>query len=582
MLKSTETSMDNIHWQPRFSATDLDQNKIIAEIMSHRDQRPPPTENYSDPVVTHICEALRHAIHQKKRILLYGDYDVDGTMSCVLWIWFFQAIQFDHYDFYIPRREKGYGVHLDVIQDYVRTASCQVVITMDTGVTAGAVANWCHQNQVLFIVTDHHEVQPDKLPKSGLVINPKLSHNRDYDNLCGAGITYLVIDALIRHSHFMLPATFYKDALTITALATVCDVMPLSGGNRRLVQNGLTFFAESTRPILLALRERFCRGAPEVTDFSFRIGPLINAAGRLADATLVVKGFTQDQHPQSLEHNIQELIAINHQRKNLSTRILHEAELILQESPHLLEYPLLFLGHENWHPGVLGIVAGRLAEMYHKPTWLFSLNKDKQEWIGSARSMPQKPDNNKSFDLLDAMVSAEELFHRFGGHKSAGGFAFPEHHRDKIFHQLLTYSNNIYHQYAELWQVVTSYDCELSSPQISDSLAKAIAQLQPFGHGYEEPVFLIRGHLARCDYYHNKNTGKPGHTALFLHISSDSQSPNTFDNPKKVIFFNQLIQPTDAKEHQVKCLVHMRWSLFRSKWRMELIGIKVHLSPGGG
>jgi single-stranded-DNA-specific exonuclease len=179
-------------------------------------------------------------MRQTQKLALYADYDVDGTMSCVSWIWFFEAIGFKNYIHYIPCRFKeGYGVNLSAIKHLVESERAQVVITMDTGITANEEARWCKEQGVTFICTDHHKVQPEKMPDS-LILNPKMHPDAIYQELCGCGITFVLLRKIAQHlTDIKIPDHIWTDILALTGMATICDVVPLNGVNHKLARMGV-------------------------------------------------------------------------------------------------------------------------------------------------------------------------------------------------------------------------------------------------------------------------------------------------------------------------------------------------------
>jgi single-stranded-DNA-specific exonuclease len=238
--------------------------------------------DYGDHGLHAVLDAISAAVEQNKRIALYADYDVDGTMSCVAWIWFLQAIGYSNFVHYIPCRFKeGYGVNLDEIKHLVESEQADVVITMDTGITANAEAQWCRERGVTFICTDHHKIQPEKMPDC-LILNPKTHPEHVYQELCGCGITFVLLRKLAQHLPTRkIPETVWTDILALTGMATICDVVPLNGVNHKLAKYGVDALMRSRRPVLVKLRAAASVDATDEKDVGFRLGPRINAVGRL-------------------------------------------------------------------------------------------------------------------------------------------------------------------------------------------------------------------------------------------------------------------------------------------------------------
>lgn len=544
----------------------------MGQLLAHRPTEPAPAEPYADPRLDITVKLIHEAITSGWPLLLYGDYDVDGTMSCVQWIWFFQAIGFTAYHVYIPDRSQGYGVHLNVLKDLANQHDLKMIITMDTGITAQAEGQWCLDHGVTFIVTDHHQPQVTDVPPTAPIVNPKLTDQTAYHHLCGASLTYVIIHRLITTTGYQkrIEQSFHNDCQAVSALATVCDVMPLRGINRRLVSKGLLCFQNSTRPVLAALKARICpAGQLQVHHLGFRIGPLINAAGRLGDATAVVHTFVNDHNPARLQHQLDKLTAINERRRELSGAILADIEALLTQPPHI-HSPIGFFGSTKWHPGVVGIAAGQLARRTHKPTWVFAIDPKTRQCRGSVRSMPTTA---SEFNVVSAMTAAQHLFERFGGHSAAGGFCFDEKDASAIATALSTYAADLQQRSPELWQRTIAYDCALSPAHLSLELATALAQLAPFGHHYPEPLFCIAGRCTELTHLRDKLTQQPKHSILrLLTKPAKAEQPGASSPPTlRLIFFNQVIADITAGD-TVECLCHLRSSEFRQQLELNLIG----------
>ena len=361
---------------------------------------------YGDHGLEAAYNAIVTAIESNKKIALYADYDVDGTMSCVSWIWFLEALGYKNYVHYIPCRFKeGYGLNVKAIEHLIDNENAELIITMDTGITANEEAKYCVSRGVEFICTDHHKVQPDKVP-DGIILNPKLHPDPVYQELCGCGITFVLLRKLGKK--YQIPAETWNDLLALVGMATICDVVPLNGVNHQLANLGVKALYRSARPVLKSLLEQ-CKVLEKVdeTDVGFRIGPRINAVGRLRHANEVVEAFISD----NFDELIKNMGECNEERKLIQKGIYEDAN---EKASNYGDSPILFLGGD-WHPGVVGIAASKICEKYWRPVWLF--NTEGEYCKGSARSIV-------GFDVTEAMMSCGDLFHKFGGHAAAGGFSF--------------------------------------------------------------------------------------------------------------------------------------------------------------
>ncbi|MCB9229998.1 MAG: DHH family phosphoesterase [Deltaproteobacteria bacterium] len=508
------------HWESRSDITPKTLTELQDILQGNRQFTPVLQLHYGDHGLQDAFYAMKTAIQEQRKIALYADYDVDGTMSCVSWIWFFESIGFHNYTYYIPDRfREGYGVNLEAVQYLVRERQAELILTMDTGITANVEATWCRENGVTFICTDHHKIQPDKMPDC-LILNPRTHPDPDYQELCGCGITFVLLRKL--GEVFQVSPDVWNDILALTGMATICDVVPLNGVNHRLVQYGVQALLRSERPVLRRLLQAASAGDQQLNeqDVGFRLGPRINAVGRLGHASQVVRAFIHE-NPDPL---IQHMSLCNEQRKSIQADIVREA----RELAHACQDdPVLFLGGD-WHQGVVGIAASKIAEEFWKPVWLFS----RQEKIcrGSARSLP-------GFDVTEAMGAAASFFDKFGGHKAAGGFSFIPDHEDSIRQELIRFAGDIRQRQPDLWESRIAFDCHLPSEFLNLRLSGFLDQLRPFGHGFEEPLFLLRSKIQSVQFYRDKKTGEERHTAV--HVC-------TGDKIHKIMFFNDVHRSLEA------------------------------------
>ncbi len=500
---------------------------------------------YGDHGMDRAREAIANAIRENKRIALYADYDVDGTMSCVSWIWFFEAIGFKNYVHYIPCRFKeGYGVNLEAVRYLIDKEKAQLIITMDTGITANEEAAYCKAQGVEFICTDHHVIQTDKMPDC-IILNPKQHPDPLYQQLCGCGITFVLIRQLGKD--MKIPAELWNDLLALAGMATICDVVPLNSVNHRLAQLGVRALMRSRRPVIARLREAasLAKGMDE-KDVGFRLGPRINAVGRLGHADQVVAAFIKEDPSELIEH----MNRCNEERKKI------QAEIVVDAAAQAHEYsaaPILFLGGD-WHPGVVGIAASKIAEKFWKPTWLFQ-RKD-GVGRGSARSIP-------GFDVTEAMGAVKHLFKKFGGHTAAGGFTFELENEKAIREGLCSYAEGKQKEYPSMWESQIAYDCELPLELADMPLLETLDSLKPFGHGFEEPRFAIEAEVKRVQYFEDKMTGEPKHTAV--HVQTPTRGV------QKLMFFHEVVELFEPGDRG-RFIVAATRNTFRGNTSLSLLG----------
>jgi single-stranded-DNA-specific exonuclease len=508
-------------WHAMSESIPVDPRDVARLVLQNRQHEPLETLEYGDHGLYAVVETVARAIEQGRRIALYADYDVDGTMSCVSWTWFLKAIGYRNFMHYIPCRfNEGYGLNLKAVERLIDEEKAELIITMDTGITANAEARLCKERGVDFICTDHHVIQPDKMPDC-VILNPKLHPDGQYKELCGCGITFVLLRRLA--GRFKVAPELWTDLLALAGMATICDVVTLNGVNHRLAKLGVAALAKSRRPVLRRLMEAAMSGksGADEKDVGFRLGPRINAVGRLEHADLVIKAFV-DEDPEPLIGLMDEC---NDRRKAIQKRIVEEARI---QAAAQADAPILFLGGD-WHQGVVGIAASKLAEEFWRPTWLFqrlvgpggtSLCK------GSARSIP-------GFDVTAAMVEAGAHFVKFGGHAAAGGFSFLPENEGRVFEALCAHAERRRAASPEMWESRITYDCALPRDLTTLDLAHALETLKPFGHGFEEPRFLIEGEVIGTDFYNDKQTGRPRHTAVRIRGAQGAQ---------KLLFFNEVLE----------------------------------------
>jgi single-stranded-DNA-specific exonuclease len=431
--------------------------------------------------MTEAVERLTAAIEQKDPILIYGDYDVDGTTAVVILKTVIELCG-GQADFHVPHRLlEGYGMRDEVIERAAERG-IRLIISVDTGIRAFAAAETVKRLGLDLIVTDHHLPHSEGVPKATAVLNPN-QEGCDYPCkvLCGAGVAFKIAQALLEKTgRERLIPSFLK----MVAIATIADAVPLTGENRVFAKLGLEGLRSPVNVGLRALMG-YCEldGSRPLSagDIAFRVAPRLNAAGRMDIAKDVIDLFTvrDEARARDIAAHLHQL---NGDRQLEEARIVAEIHKRVEEDPALREAYCMVLDGENWHRGVIGICATRVVERYCRPALVVSCDGD--EAHGSGRSI-------SAFHLLDALESCADLFTRFGGHAHAVGFAL---HTDKLpelrqrlddfARERLTESDFV----PEL-----RIDGELSMSEITPELWRAIAALEPFGMGNPQPVFQACG-----------------------------------------------------------------------------------------
>src|SRR5438270_1344043 len=431
-------------------------------------------------------ERLSAAILHKEQILIYGDYDVDGTTAVVV---LKTAIELcgGAADFHVPHRIKeGYGIKDDVIERSA-AAGVKLVISVDTGIRAFQAAETARRLGLDLIVTDHHLPEAHEgMPNALAVLNPN-QQGCQYPckALCGAGVAFKVAQALF--ARFKDPADqarLVPSFLKMVAIATIADAVPLTGENRTIAKLGLEGLRRPINGGLKALMEvsglADCGRALNAMDVGFRMGPRINAAGRMDVARDVIELFTCKDHARCREI-AEKLNLLNTERQTEEARIVAEIEAQLANSPELAEKFCVVFDGDGWHRGVVGIVASRVVEKTGRPALVIA--KEGEEAHGSGRSI-------SAFHLLEALESCHGLFTRFGGHAHAVGFALPAAHVPELKRRLDEYART--RLSPADFEPELKVDAEIALNEITPQFLNSLRRLEPFGQGNPEPVFASR------------------------------------------------------------------------------------------
>ena len=425
-------------------------------------------------------ERLRAAIAAGEGILIYGDYDVDGTTAVVLLMTAIRLAGGTAF-YHVPHRLKdGYGMRSDVVE-VAATRGVKLIVSVDTGIRAAEVVGRAAELGIAVIVTDHHLPEAE-LPPALAVINPsRLDCAYPNKDLCGAGVAFKLAQALLARSGCSAErlARISGSLLKLVAIATVADVVPLTGENRVMVRHGLDGLGDVRNPGLRALlKVADCGAAPSARQVAFQIAPRINAAGRMDTAESVIELFlTAD--PARARELAQQLHDQNAERRQVEDAIRDACErLPVEASAAALVYYA-----EDWHRGVLGIVASRLVERLHRPVFVLGRNQEDGMAQGSGRSIP-------AFHLLDALESMRDLFVHFGGHKYAAGVTLEAARVDEFRQRLNAYAAA--RLGPEDFAPRVEIDAAVDLGEINEAAIAEVFALAPFGHGNQPPLFAAR------------------------------------------------------------------------------------------
>lgn len=466
------------------------------------------------PNMGKAVERIKQAIEKKEHVTVYGDYDVDGVTGTSVLVTVLRKLG-AHVDYYIPNRAgEGYGLNLKAVSILASKRRSKLIITCDCGVSNFAEINFAKSLGVETIVADHHTM-PEMLPPAVAILHPKLlAEGHNLYNLPGVGVAYKLGEALLVDQGLQGEVEKLLDFVT---LGMIADLVPLVQENRYLVQIGLPKLAESQRPGLKALlsQVRTNNGTDMV---GFGLAPRINAVGRLADANLAVELMTTDDQATAEKIALQ-LQTDNARRQELCEQILAEAEQMLSEDGKMAEQKAIAIYKEGWHHGVVGIVASRLVEKFHKPVFIGELDADEQIVKGSARGV-------EGIDLYEALKANETLLSRWGGHKMAAGFAVEAAKADSFCRAITDTCNRMLAE--KSLRPVLEIDALVSPGDVSMDLVEKISPLAPFGMANKKPVLSMK----RLTCLNTRSLGKEGkHSRIML---QDDEGKLTFES----VFWN--------------------------------------------
>ncbi len=418
---------------------------------------------------------IKRARRNKEKVMVFGDYDVDGITALTLMKETLTNYGLD-VAHYLPHRIKeGYGLTKDILQ-LARKKKIKILITVDCGTANHKEIEELRRHNIDVIVTDHHESAEGPLPPASCIINPKAKgSNYRYRDLAGVGVAYKFCQAVSGAS--------LDEELDLVSLGTIADVVPLIGENRIIAKEGLARLPRTKRLGLRALIEntRIQNKKFSSTSVSFILGPRINASGRMASAELSLN-LLMSQTREEADELARIIESHNRQRQKIESKILEEAEDLINKEVNFKEHKVIIIAKEDWHQGVLGIVAAKLVDRFYRPAIVISLGKNLCK--GSGRSI-------KNFHLFQALSECKEFLNTFGGHAYAAGLVIT---RDSIedFKQNI---NRLAKERLSFDDLLPSLDIdmELVLSDLNEELILGLEALEPFGTGNPEPLFYTKG-----------------------------------------------------------------------------------------
>ena len=472
-------------------SSELGVDPVLAELLVQRDVRTfeqarsffrPNLNDLHDPFLMQdmdkAVERLRQAIVTGEKILVYGDYDVDGTTAVSLVYSFLRRLT-RQIDFYIPERyDEGYGVSYKGI-DWAAECGFGLIITLDCGIKANEKVDYAKEKGIDMIICDHH-LPENELPKAVAVLDPKREDcNYPFDDLSGCGVGFKLVQAYSQR--YDIPFDTLIPLLDLLVVSIASDLVSVTGENRILAHYGLKQLNVNPREGLLAMIQLSGLEPNHLTidDIVFKIGPRINAAGRMESGRMAVELLTAMDVEEAVRIGT-EINEHNNERKNIDRRITQEALDMVRSGNCLSSANATIVYNPQWHKGVVGIVASRLVEAFYKPTIVFTMSQGGLV-TGSARSV-------HGFDLYDAIESCSDLLENFGGHLYAAGLTLKEENLPAFCERIeKAISGTII---PAMQTPVVDIDARLNFSQITPKFLRILKQFQPFGPGNNAPVFL--------------------------------------------------------------------------------------------
>ena len=461
----------------------------------------PALEHLHDPFLMkdmgRAVDRVVGAVERGEKIMVYGDYDVDGTTAVALIYSFLRRLGHEQLIFYIPDRyTEGYGVSFKSI-DFAQKQGVNLVITVDCGIKAVEKVSYAKERGIDFIISDHH-LPGDKLPAAVAVLDPKRDDcSYPFDELSGCGVGFKLVQGYCMRKG--IPFENIERLLDLVVVSIASDIVPLQGENRVLAYYGLQRLNYNPNKGLKSIIKICGLEGHEITidDIVFRIGPRINAAGRMAVDP-------NDENAQSGGHSAVNLLIerdeaiaedfgsvidlFNQERKSIDREVTQEAYDYIESHPQMKARKATIIYNAKWMKGIVGIVASRLIETYYKPTVVLTMSNGFV--TGSARSVP-------GFDLYQAVESCADLLENFGGHMYAAGLTMKPENVDKFMERFYAYVEE--HIDPQVLVPSVEIDAELLLSDITPQFRGELARFQPFGHGNNSPVFMTRHVVNRGD-----------------------------------------------------------------------------------
>ena len=441
------------------------------------------------PDLSLALSRIKKAIKNKEKVMIFGDYDVDGLTATALLKSIFKELGLEVIHYLPHRINEGYGLNKGAVK-LAKKEGVRLLVTVDCGTNSFEEIAQLKRLDIDVIVTDHHQPICEDLPCALAIINPKRKDSKyGYRDLAGVAVAYKFAQGLT-----LKPLEEYLD---LVCLGTIADVVPLTDENRIIAKEGLSFFSQTKNLGLIALLQQsgMKNSLINATSISYIIAPRINASGRIDTAEVSLKLLLTDS-PQEAEELARKVCLLNSQRQGIENRMLKEALDIIEKEINFKEHRVIVVAKEGWHPGVLGIVASKIKDIFHRPTVVISTNDNLCR--GSARSI-----NN--FHILEALLECKDILAAFGGHQRAAGLSI-------IKDNIKLFRNRLNHIATERLDLTDLYPCldidmELRFSDLDEGLIREIELLEPFGEANPKPIFYTPGLCLKSEpEILNKNT----------------------------------------------------------------------------
>ncbi len=461
------------------------------------------------PDMDEAVKRIEKALGNKERILIYGDYDVDGTTAVALVYKFFRGIT-SNLDYYIPDRyDEGYGISIQGI-DYAVKTGVKLIISLDCGIKALSKVQYAKEKGIDFIIADHH-VPDSKLPDAIAVVDAKRTDSiYPYDELSGCGVGFKLVQAFSQRNGYALSEI--EPLLDLVAVSVAADIVPITGENRVMTHFGLKQLNSNPSFGLRGIIE-VCglqRKHITINDIVFKIGPRINASGRMMNGKEAVDLMLSNDMTTAREKSLN-IDQYNLDRRELDKKITDEAIDYIEKNLDIEKQTSIILYNENWHKGIVGIVASRLSEKYYRPAIV--LTKSNDMISGSARSVP-------GFDVYKAIESCRDILENFGGHTYAAGLTLRESNLPKFRERFNTLSFD--GMEPKMMSPQITVDAEITFSQITPDLISSLELFNPFGPENENPIFLTK------NVFDTGNSRLVGKAHRHIKLELVDQSSNIF------------------------------------------------------